>query len=170
MPEVFSGFGMTECNIPVYGRRSDIRPNTSGYVYDRYFEVEIRDPANDDPLRSGTVGEIMVRPKVPFGFMAGYNAMPDKTVEAWRNVWFHTGDVGVQDEDGFTTSWTASTMHPPARREHLLLRGGRSHAQSGGSLRRPQPSRCPRHVEGAEEEVMIIIVPHDGTDLTVDIR
>src|SRR5216684_3633003 len=32
---------------------------------------------------------------------AGYNAMPDRTVEAWRNFWFHTGDAGRQDQDGY---------------------------------------------------------------------
>jgi crotonobetaine/carnitine-CoA ligase len=47
------------------------------------------------------VGEIVVRPREPFGFMLGYNAMPDRTVEAWRNFWFHTGDAGRQDQDGY---------------------------------------------------------------------
>ncbi|MDX5208343.1 AMP-binding protein, partial [Salmonella enterica subsp. enterica serovar Weltevreden] len=48
-------------------------------------------------------GEILVRPKVPFGFMAGYLNVPAKTVEAWRNLWFHTGDAGTRDEQGLIT-------------------------------------------------------------------
>jgi crotonobetaine/carnitine-CoA ligase len=32
--------------------------------------------------------------------MAGYFRMPDRTVEAWRNLWFHTGDAGRIDEAG----------------------------------------------------------------------
>ena len=49
----------------------------------------------------GSVGEILVRPKEPFCFMQGYNGMPDRTVETWRNFWFHTGDAGRMDERGF---------------------------------------------------------------------
>ena len=36
----------------------------------------------------------------PFAFATGYFDMPDKTVEAWRNLWFHTGDRVVRDQDG----------------------------------------------------------------------
>ena len=41
-----------------------------------------------------------MRPKVPGAFMAGYFHMPEKTVEAWRNLWFHTGDAGRVDDRG----------------------------------------------------------------------
>ena len=34
---------------------------------------------------------------------AGYFGMDDKTVEAWRNLWFHTGDLGRFDQDGALT-------------------------------------------------------------------
>lgn len=42
----------------------------------------------------------MVRPKTPWGFMSGYVGMPDKTLEAWRNFWFHTGDAGYINSNG----------------------------------------------------------------------
>ncbi|MBM3679278.1 MAG: AMP-binding protein, partial [Actinobacteria bacterium] len=32
---------------------------------------------------------------------SGYYKRPEDTVEAWRNLWFHTGDRGRMDEDGF---------------------------------------------------------------------
>ena len=31
----------------------------------------------------------------------GYYGMPEKTVEAWRNLWFHTGDALRKDADGW---------------------------------------------------------------------
>ena len=43
----------------------------------------------------------MLRADHPFAFATGYFAMPEKTVEAWRNLWFHTGDRVVRDEDGW---------------------------------------------------------------------
>src|SRR3546814_7343902 len=36
-------------------------------------------------------------------FMAGYNNLPVQTVEAWRNLWFHTGDAGRREPDGYFT-------------------------------------------------------------------
>ena len=44
---------------------------------------------------------MIVRCPEPWSLNLGYYKMPDKTVEAWRNGWFHTGDVFRQDEDGW---------------------------------------------------------------------
>ena len=59
--------------------------------------------ADDDdfPVPSGTVGQILLRPTEPFAFMLGYWNKPEQTVTAWRNLWFHTGDVGYLDDDGY---------------------------------------------------------------------
>ena len=42
----------------------------------------------------------MLRADEPFAFASGYFGMPEKTVEAWRNLWFHTGDRVIRDTDG----------------------------------------------------------------------
>ena len=95
------GFGMTECNIVAYTRPGDdLVPGCAGYPLADWFEVGIADPHTDAPLPAGQTGEIVVRPKVPGCVMAGYFRMPEKTVEAWRNLWFHTGDAGRFDDLG----------------------------------------------------------------------
>ena len=43
----------------------------------------------------------MVRSREPWALNAGYYKMPEKTAEAWRNGWFHTGDAFRVDEDGW---------------------------------------------------------------------
>ncbi len=65
------------------------------------FEVKIFDELdNEVPL--GEVGEIVCRPRSePYAFMLGYYNMPEASVAATRNYWFHTGDRGYLDEDGF---------------------------------------------------------------------
>jgi crotonobetaine/carnitine-CoA ligase len=103
VPDVISGFGMTEVNIPVWGRLGQSRPGAAGWVHGEHFEICVADSDTDVPRAPGELGEILVRPKIPFGFMAGYHDMPDKTVAAWRNLWFHTGDAGTLDEEGLLT-------------------------------------------------------------------
>ena len=63
------------------------------------FEVIIADPDTDRELPRNEIGEILL-PEGAFCFNVGYFKMPDKTVEAWRNLWFHTGDAGHMDPEG----------------------------------------------------------------------
>ena len=100
VPSVVPLYGMTEVNIPLYGKLNESAPGTCGYVYDKYFQVEIRNPDSDDPVADGTTGEIMVRPKLANGFMSGYVGMPEATLQSWRNFWFHTGDAGYKNPLG----------------------------------------------------------------------
>jgi crotonobetaine/carnitine-CoA ligase len=55
----------------------------------------------DEPLGPGEVGELVARTAEPWALNAGYFNSPDKTAEAWRNGWFHTGDAFRYDEDGW---------------------------------------------------------------------
>ena len=99
---LIEAYGMTEINIPVYTPlEGPYKQGSCGKVYDKYFEVRVVHPETDELLPPGEQGEIVARPKEPWAFMQGYNAMDDKTVEAWRNFWFHTGDAGYMDEDGY---------------------------------------------------------------------
>lgn len=94
------GYGMTEINIIAYGGEDDeLLPGLAGPILTEFFDVRIFDE-NDDDLPQGSIGEIVVRPKVAHCFMAGYQRMPEKTIEAWKNLWFHTGDAGKIDERG----------------------------------------------------------------------
>jgi crotonobetaine/carnitine-CoA ligase len=94
-------YGMTECNIVSFSDpRDPLEPGCTGPVVDSFFDVRIVDPATDRPVNTGEMGEIVVRPRVPSCFMQGYDGMPDQTVDAWRNLWFHTGDAGRLDARG----------------------------------------------------------------------
>jgi len=101
--DVLSGFGMTECNIPVWGRLGESRPGAAGWTHAEHFDLIIADPDTDAPRSPGEIGEILVRPRVAFGFMREYLGLPDRTLEAWRNLWFHTGDAATMTADGLVT-------------------------------------------------------------------
>jgi carnitine-CoA ligase len=91
-------YGMTECNMVSFTDIDEEQiPGCVGPISEEYFDVEVVDPDSDALVGPERVGEIVVRPKVPFGFMQGYLGIPETTVRAWRNLWFHTGDAGKWD-------------------------------------------------------------------------
>ena len=92
------GYGSTETNFVFAGSIPSDRPGTMGYLAEG-MQARIVDP-DDNELPDGQAGELVLRSSEPFAFAAGYFGMPDKTVEAWRNLWFHTGDRIVRDCDG----------------------------------------------------------------------
>jgi crotonobetaine/carnitine-CoA ligase len=96
------GFGMTESGMSFWEdlMEDDTIPGCPGYPNNDLYEVKIANPENDNFLPANTVGELLIRPKWPGIFSAGYYKMPEKTVEAWRNLWFHTGDACFFDEKG----------------------------------------------------------------------
>ncbi len=95
------GFGLTEANIVAYTNLEDaLELGCCGPILDDWYEVRVVQPSSDEDLPVGQTGEIVVRPKYPSIFMSGYFRMPERTVDAWRNLWFHTGDAGYFDARG----------------------------------------------------------------------
>jgi crotonobetaine/carnitine-CoA ligase len=96
---LINGFGMTEAGQMTYMPYDAPRPGSAGKPVDLY-RLEIHD-AQDRPLPAGAVGEIVVRPTRPTVTMSGYHDMAEQTLELWRNLWLHTGDLGRLDDDGY---------------------------------------------------------------------
>jgi crotonobetaine/carnitine-CoA ligase len=64
-----------------------------------HLEVAILDE-EDRPVPEGSAGEICVRPRQPGLMFCGYFNDPARTVEAWRSMWHHTGDMAFKGDDG----------------------------------------------------------------------
>jgi crotonobetaine/carnitine-CoA ligase len=93
-------FGGTETSIVCYTNLDDpLLPGMAGHVLHDLYDVRVVDPETDAEMLQGEIGEIVVRPRLPFAFNQGYFRMPEKTVEAWRNLWHHTGDAGYFDAE-----------------------------------------------------------------------
>jgi crotonobetaine/carnitine-CoA ligase len=96
---IIDAYGSTEATIPVWGSlHGDHAVGSAGKVIPE-FEVSIRDEM-DLELSVGEIGEICVRSREPFTMFQGYFNNSERTVSAWRNFWFHSGDRGRFDEDG----------------------------------------------------------------------
>ncbi len=96
-----AAYGVTEASLiswqPPGGYN---KPNAAGVINDEYFDVRIFD-AEDNEVPRGDRGEIVIRPKRPEVMFAGYWGRPEVTVETSRNWWYHTGDIGIVDDDNF---------------------------------------------------------------------
>ena len=94
-------YGLTDCGLLAFKGPDAPRDklDSAGPVRP---EVELRVVDDDDmPLPPGQVGEFVARPRDPWFSPLGYYNMPHETLEAWRNLWFHTGDRGYLDADGW---------------------------------------------------------------------
>ena len=95
-------YGMTEINTPCWHPFDEpLRLGSCGKAVEGRCDFQIVDPDTDLQVTPGETGEIVVRPREPWTLMQGYMGMPRKTVETWRNLWFHTGDMAYQDDDGY---------------------------------------------------------------------
>lgn len=92
-------YGLTESNIITYTPYDAPRPGSSGRPTTG-FDLRIVDDF-DGELPPNRIGEIVSRPRLAYTMMDGYYGLPEKTVDVMRNLWFHTGDLGRLDDDGY---------------------------------------------------------------------
>jgi crotonobetaine/carnitine-CoA ligase len=95
-----NGYGLTEaCVVTSLPAGEYAAPGSSGKRIPD-FDVRIVDDL-DRELPANVPGEIIVRPLRPDIMFQGYWRRPEETLRLMRNLWFHTGDIGKFDEEGF---------------------------------------------------------------------
>lgn len=160
--KLIDGWGSTETNFVLGTTWDKQRPGTMGPVF-KGFQARIVDQ-DDNDVPDGQPGELLVRADAPFAFATGYFGAPEKTVEAWQNLWFHTGDRVIRESDGYFRF--VDRIKDAIRRrgenissfevEQVLL----SHPAVALAAAFPVRSAL------AEDEVMIAVVLHPGQTLT----
>jgi crotonobetaine/carnitine-CoA ligase len=159
---LLDGWGSTETNFVLGAAVEHQKPGLMGPVFEGFHARVVDDQDND--VADNTAGELIVRADDPFAFATGYFGTPEKTVEAWRNLWFHTGDRVVRHADGFFRF--VDRLKDSIRRrgenissfevEQVLL----SHSAVANAA--AYPVRSPL----AEDEVMAAVILHLGQQLT----
>ncbi len=112
---ILEGYGLSEsASTTTFNRSAEERKILS--IGKRIWGVEVQiqdDDGKELPHGEEHVGEICIR---GHNIMKGYYKKPAETAEAFKGGWFHTGDLGYQDEDGF--------FFIVDRKKDLIIRGG----------------------------------------------
>lgn len=105
---VTTGYGSTDAGICVWETPGEPRRRrehgsqvfvSCGRALPAY-DVRVVD-SEDREVAAGQVGEIVIRPLEPGLITSGYYGMPEATLATFRNLWLHSGDLGIRDEDGY---------------------------------------------------------------------
>lgn len=152
-------FGLTETSMPIMTPYQAERPaGAVGKAVNDWFDVRLVDPETDEEVADGNIGELVVRPRYPFTMSVGYFGMPDRTAEALRNCWFHTGDGLRKDGDGWF--YFVDRLKDAIRRRGENIS---SYEVEQALLQYPTVIECavvavPAEQEAGEDEVMAFIV------------
>ena len=110
---ILEGYGLSETSPVATFNRLD-RPAKPGSVGLPVWGVDVRVVDEyDNDVAQGELGEIVIR---GHNVMKGYYNKPEANEEAFRNGWFHTGDIGRVDEDGY--------IYIVDRVKDMIIRGG----------------------------------------------
>jgi crotonobetaine/carnitine-CoA ligase len=156
-------YSTTEAGMPLYAGPdvSADRASTGKWVAPG-FAVKVVDE-NDYEVGRGEIGELLVRTSEPWRMMASYFGMPQKTAEAWRNGWFHTGDGFVQDEGGRYHFVDRITDSMRRRGENISSMEVEAYVNEHPAVAECAAIGVP--AEYGEDEVKVCVVLHDGKDL-----
>jgi crotonobetaine/carnitine-CoA ligase len=110
------GYGQTEMTSCITNAPGiEPKPGSAGKINTDNFDVRIFDDF-DCEVPHGEPGEIVVRPKRPGLMFSGYWKNASAMTKAMRNFWYHTGDIGIVDADGY--------LFFVDRKDDYLRRGG----------------------------------------------
>ncbi len=156
---LYEVYGSTEIGLgsglgPDYG---PVKRGTMG-IPCRHLELEIVDE-NDKPVPVGTVGEAVWRPNYSDSIFQGYWNNAEATVEAWRNLWFHSGDAGIIDEDGNFVFKDRIKDSIRRRGENISSFSVEESVRGLDGVLEVAAFAVPHELADTEEEVMIAVVP-----------
>ncbi|WP_426131333.1 AMP-binding protein [Pararhizobium sp. PWRC1-1] len=160
--QLVTGYGQTETSFVTLDTVEETRHGSCGRAHPDW-EVAIVDE-RDQLLPPGTLGEIVSRPRKSWSMFSGYYRAEAKTVETLRNLWYHSGDAGVMDADGWL--YFKSRMNEAIRR-----RGENISAYEIETVAESHPDIVECAAFGipsafTEEDIMIVAMRRNGSALT----
>ena len=160
-------FGLTETSMPIMTPYDSERPaGAVGKAVSSWFDVLLANPETDEEVADGELGELLVRPRFPFTMTVGYFGMPEKTTEALRNCWFHTGDGLRRDGDGWYYFVDRLKDSIRKRGENISSYEVEQAILQNESIKECAVIAVPAEQEAGEDEVMAFLVPVPGKEIS----
>ncbi len=97
--DLCTGYGMSELCGPIASGINPPKLGVSGKLRPGFDARLVDEHDNEVPV--GEVGEFVIRSERPWQFLTEYYGDPVATAKAWRNGWFHTGDLLRKDDEGW---------------------------------------------------------------------
>jgi len=158
-------WGMTEVGVVCWVDPSEpLRVGCCGRADPDWYEFMTVDPVTDMPLAPGEVGEFVVRPKMPWTLMQGYLGMPDETLKSWKNLWFHTGDCGYIDADGYAYFIDRAKERIRRRAENISAGDIEAAALLHPQIAEAAALGVPSGLEG-DDDIMLCVVMKPGVQM-----
>jgi len=161
---VTTGYGSTEISTVACARPGQAVPGQAGYLRSD-FEARLVDE-HDVDVGPGEAGELIVRPTEPWTIMAGYVGMPEATAKAWRNLWFHTGDLLRQADNGQLIFCDRTNDAIRRRGENISSFEVEREVDSHPAVLESAAIKAPS--DHTDDEVKVCVVIRDGETLTAD--
>ena len=160
------GYGMTEIGVVTYRNMDDpLRPGAAGKPLEEWFDVKVEDPETGEPVGPDEIGAIVVRPKSSGIIMKGYHNLPEKTLEAWRDLWFRTDDMARMDDEGYLYFADRAKDVIRRRGENISSFTIESNLNSHPSVKEAAAFAVRSDLgPGAEDEVKVCIVVEEGAE------
>ena len=127
------------------------------------WQAELHD-AQGLAVPVGQAGELVVRPRAPDALLRGYWAMPEATLAALRDQWFHTGDVMRSDADGYFYFVGRTKDMVRRRGENISAAEVEQALETHPAVREAAVFGVPSEL--TEEEVMACVVRQPGAPLS----
>jgi crotonobetaine/carnitine-CoA ligase len=166
LEEVVTSYGSTEVGM-VARRTLDAPAGSVGRVDPELYATRVVD-ADDEPVAEGAVGELLVRPLLPWTTTQGYFGMPERTIEAFQNLWFHTGDAARLDREG--NLWFIDRIKDRIRRrgENIASVDVESVLLEHPAIADAAVVAVPADEEGGEDEIKAVVVAAPGSTLDAE--
>ncbi len=159
--DLYSLFNMTEVSCPLVTERNPAAAGTCGRPR-QGVEARLVDE-HDREVPVGAIGQLILRTDLPWAMNHGYDGMPEATAEAWRNGWFHTGDVFRRDAEG--NFFFVDRMKDAIRRRGENISSHEVETEVLAHPRVREVAAVPVPSEHGEDEVLIVVAPVAGAEL-----
>ncbi len=159
--DVYTEFNMTEISVPLFGGPEAGPPGTCGKPRPG-MEIRLVDE-HDMEVEPGAPGELVIRADDPWTISHGYHRNPEATARAWRNGWFHTGDLFRRNGEGHYFFVDRAKDALRRRGENIS-----SFEVESAILQHPavrEAAVVAARADGPEDEVLAVIAPAPGEHL-----